>query len=215
MHNDCKDNDHHDLTHRHSWLLLFSVALLRNRKWTINLEMVVREGQLLPTPSWSLWTCTCTCIYSILYTCRVHIYLHHCSHKNKRHHSNWVVRTQVNIRFAHGVYSVPRPHPRVQVVPTVRAEGSMHCQNLLDWAFQVREQNMVKVCKKHEAIDGLFTGIQPTVWGIRCQKFLGRAFQLTENTVKAKSTIIICMPAVVQASQTTPNRCLQIIHTTV
>ena len=43
--------------------------------------------------------------YTVYMSCTLYI----CSHTNKRHHSNWVVRTQVNIRFAHGVYSVPRP----------------------------------------------------------------------------------------------------------
>ena len=59
---------------------------------------------------------------------------------------------------------------------------------------------------KHEAIDGLFAGIQPTVGELRCQKVLGGTFQFgrKENTVKARGMMIICMPAVVQATQTTP-----------
>ena len=63
---------------------------------------------------------------------------------------------------------------------------------------------MVKAREKNEAIDGLFAGIQPTVGGIHCQKLLSGLFWFgrKENTVKAKSMMIICMPAVVQASQT-------------
>ena len=49
----------------------------------------------------------------------------------------------------------------------------------------------------------LLAWIQPTVREIRCQKLLGGAsrYGSKENTVKARSTTIICMPAVVQ----TPN----------
>ena len=52
-----------------------------------------------------------------------------------------------------------------------------HCQNFLDLAFQVRKQNMVKAHKKHEAIDGLFAEIQPTVGELHCQKVLGGTFR--------------------------------------
>ena len=77
--------------------------------------------------------------------------------------------------------------------------------------------NTIKACEKHEAIDGLFAGIQLIVREIRCQKLLGRMshFGSKENTVKTRSTTIICMPAVVQTSQTTPHLSLRVIHSTV
>ena len=65
---------------------------------------------------------------------------------------------------------------------------------------------MGKAHRKHEAIDGLFAGIQPT-YGMRDllpKVLLGRTFWfgIKENTLKAKSTIAICMLAVIQSSDT-------------
>ena len=74
-------------------------------------------------------------------------------------------------------------------MPAVQAERSTVRTNLFDWVFQVGEENIVKAREKHEAINGLFAGIQPTVWEIHYQKLLGRAFRFG-------------MPAVVQASET-------------
>ena len=76
---------------------------------------------------------------------------------------------------------------------------------------------MVKVCEKHEVIDGLFAGIQPTVWDIYCQKLLGGTFKFGRKLEhgKGEKHDVICMPAVVQASQTTPHQCLRVIHSTV
>ena len=50
-------------------------------------------------------------------------------------------------------------------------------QNFLDWAFQAGEQNTVKAREKHEAIDGLFAGIQLTVREICYQRVLGGTFR--------------------------------------
>ena len=79
---------------------------------------------------------------------------------------------------------------------------------------------MGKAHKNHEAINGLFAGIQPTysMRDLLPEVLLGRTFWF-ENTLKAKSTITICMLAVIQSSDTIqsnhPHRCLQEIHLTV
>ena len=87
--------------------------------------------------------------------------------------------------------------------PTARAERSAVKSCSTD---HFRKQNTIKACEKHEAIDGLFAGIQPIVREICCQKLLGGTshFGSKENTVKTRSATVICMPTVVQTSQTTP-----------
>ena len=65
---------------------------------------------------------------------------------------------------------------------------------------------MVEAREKHEAIDSLFARIQPTVYersaARRCSAERSGLVE-KKKTVKERSTTIICMAAVVQASQTT------------
>ena len=94
--------------------------------------------------------------------------------------ANWVVRTWVYCLWSLFSPSPPSfvpPFPLCAISTNSMGRG-IHCQNLLNWAFQVRKQNTAKTCEKHETIDGLFVEIQPTVWGIRCQKLLDRAFRI-------------------------------------
>ena len=91
----------------------------------------------------------------------------------------------------HSSRIIHTPSNQYLPVPTTRAERSAVRTSSTDCSRQ--ENKTVKEREKHEAIDGLFAGIQPNVGEICCQNCSAERSGLgrKENTVKARSTTII------------------------